>query len=77
MGRTIRSLLVLVSLLAALALSGCSKESDTTAPPVGGPEAPQTGRPGTPKQTNANAALEAPAAAPSGVQTGNYAGGRK
>jgi len=71
----LRATLAAVALTAACLITGCNKAE---APPTAAPGGPVTGAqtmPGVPKSGSANAAMEAPVAAPTGVQAGNTTGG--
>jgi hypothetical protein len=64
--------------LFAIGVAGCKgPDPAAEAPPPGTPATGSAQAPGIPKQGGANAGMEAPVAAPSSVETGNYAGGRK
>lgn len=66
---------MIVAILAAFPLVGCKKsEYDAS---LQDPNKPSTALQQGPKRGGANAAMEAPAAAPTGQQTGNFAGGQK
>jgi hypothetical protein len=79
MKSTLRSMLAAVALV-SVCFAGCSNKPDPSAPaPVaaGGQAIGGASQAGVPKQGGADASMEAPVAAPSGVQTGNTAGGRR
>jgi hypothetical protein len=78
MGTALRATFVIAALIAACLIIGCGKKPEQPAAlPAGSTATGAATAPGIPKQGSANAGMEAPVAAPSGAQTGNYAGGRK
>lgn len=73
----LKAVLAAAALSSACLITGCNKTPEPTALPPGTPVTGSATAPGVPKQGSANAAMEAPVAAPSGVQPGNTAGGLK